>query len=313
MTPIFSVFTPAFNSSKYIHRVYESLIAQTRQDFEWIVVDDASLDGTLDLMREYQRSAPFPIVLIGKSKNQGYLDSYNRALSAARGSFFLPCGHDDTFASNTLEFAEIAWNGIPGPAQSGFAGITVLCSDPSGKVLEPLPEDQMDSNFLEMYFTHKLRAEQWTIFRTEVCKQYPFPAERRMGESVYAWFPISENYQFRYFNVPLRTYYRDNPESVTNNRNPGLHAFDQSEISRLMIGYTVRRWRTNEFALLLHCARFLRFRWHARRPLGASIGELSAALQWLCLAATPIACAMVMFDQLRHWRRSRLAANSTTR
>lgn len=59
--PLFTVFTPAYNRAHTLHRVWESLKAQTERDFEWLVVDDGSTDNTAELIAQYQREADFPV------------------------------------------------------------------------------------------------------------------------------------------------------------------------------------------------------------------------------------------------------------
>ena len=46
MSPLFSVVTPVYNGAPFIRDCYESLAAQTFADWEWVVVDDGSQDGT---------------------------------------------------------------------------------------------------------------------------------------------------------------------------------------------------------------------------------------------------------------------------
>lgn len=43
---LITVFTPAYNRARLLPRVYESLCKQTFKDFEWLIVDDGSTDGT---------------------------------------------------------------------------------------------------------------------------------------------------------------------------------------------------------------------------------------------------------------------------
>ena len=58
---LFTVFTPTYNRAHTLHRVYDSLCAQTLRDFEWLVIDDGSTDGTADLIANWAKSADFPI------------------------------------------------------------------------------------------------------------------------------------------------------------------------------------------------------------------------------------------------------------
>ena len=67
---IFTVFTPTFNRAHTLHRVYNSLCAQTFSDFEWVVVDDGSEDDTERLIAKWKKEADFP-VLYKKQKNRG--------------------------------------------------------------------------------------------------------------------------------------------------------------------------------------------------------------------------------------------------
>ena len=47
------VFTPTYNRSHTLPRLYESLLRQTSDDFEWVVVDDGSTDNTEELIAQY--------------------------------------------------------------------------------------------------------------------------------------------------------------------------------------------------------------------------------------------------------------------
>src|SRR5262245_10273803 len=59
--PRFTVFTPTRNRAHTLPRVYDSVRAQTFRDFEWLIVDNESEDGTDELMRGWIAEADFPI------------------------------------------------------------------------------------------------------------------------------------------------------------------------------------------------------------------------------------------------------------
>ena len=66
----FTVFTPTYERAHTLARVYDSLCAQTFSDFEWVIVDDGSTDGTADLVVGWQTENRFPISY-EKQPNQG--------------------------------------------------------------------------------------------------------------------------------------------------------------------------------------------------------------------------------------------------
>ena len=56
---IVTVIIPAFNAEKYLHRCLDSVVNQNFSDFEVILVDDGSCDGTAGIIRSYQSRYPF--------------------------------------------------------------------------------------------------------------------------------------------------------------------------------------------------------------------------------------------------------------
>lgn len=60
-SPLFTVFTATYNRAHTLPRVYESLKRQTLRDFEWLIVDDGSVDNTRQLVQAWCAEADFPI------------------------------------------------------------------------------------------------------------------------------------------------------------------------------------------------------------------------------------------------------------
>ena len=96
-----SVILPVFNEEKFIKKAIESVLNQTLEDFELIIVNDGSTDATLDIIREFDDSR---IRLINQS-NQGPGASRNNALDIAEGDYVMFLDGDDFYKSNALETA----------------------------------------------------------------------------------------------------------------------------------------------------------------------------------------------------------------
>lgn len=91
MKPTVSVITATFNASKLLPGLIDSLRAQTDRDFEWIVVDGASTDGTVELIK----SAGDVVTNWISEPDFGIYHALNKAVQIAAGEYYLVMGADD--------------------------------------------------------------------------------------------------------------------------------------------------------------------------------------------------------------------------
>lgn len=124
-----SVVIPAFNAEKYIGMAIESVLSQTYPDWELIIVDDASTDGTFRVATGYRDSR---IKVLKNEKNMGPGLSRNRAIQAANGQWITFLDADDIWKSDRLEALLIEVKG-----QSGVfvADLVTLCLDKDGQLI----------------------------------------------------------------------------------------------------------------------------------------------------------------------------------
>ncbi len=100
--PKISVIIPCYNQEKYIAEAIESVLAQTFESFEIIVVNDGSKDQSLEIIKSYTSKYPNKISYIDQ-KNQGVIASRNNAITQAKGEYIFPLDGDDKIASDCLE------------------------------------------------------------------------------------------------------------------------------------------------------------------------------------------------------------------
>ena len=86
---LITVFTPAYNRGNLLLDLYQSLVAQSCHNFEWIVVDDGSIDHTIDVLKKLsaRQDHPFAMRYFHKS-NGGKHTAINMGLREARGELF---------------------------------------------------------------------------------------------------------------------------------------------------------------------------------------------------------------------------------
>ena len=85
--PLVSVIVPIYNAEKTIARCLANLVHQSLTDIEILLVDDASVDGTLSILEACEREFPEKVRLFRQMKNAGPGVARNLALKNARGSW----------------------------------------------------------------------------------------------------------------------------------------------------------------------------------------------------------------------------------
>ena len=111
--PLVSVVMANYNGERFVRESIESVLSQTMQDLELVIVDDASTDSSVSIFREYMRKDP-RIRLIRSYKNRRTAASRNAAIRAARGEYVAIIDNDDLWEPDKLERQiAIARQGFP--------------------------------------------------------------------------------------------------------------------------------------------------------------------------------------------------------
>lgn len=100
-SPGVSVIMAVYNGEKYLEEAISSILGQTYRDFELIIVDDGSTDGTRAIIEEFLDDSR--VVLLGNRFNQGKVCSRNRALAAAKSDLVAIMDADDVAMPRRLE------------------------------------------------------------------------------------------------------------------------------------------------------------------------------------------------------------------
>ena len=93
-----SVITVCLNASKTIEQTILSIINQTYDNIEYIIIDGVSTDGTLDIIKKYESK----ISLCQSEPDNGIYDAMNKGLKLATGDFLIFMGADDVFYNENV-------------------------------------------------------------------------------------------------------------------------------------------------------------------------------------------------------------------
>lgn len=145
MNPEISVITTVYNCEEYIEESIQSILNQSFKNFEYIIVDDGSSDGTAAIVNKYAGKNK-RIKLIKNTENAGRVKSLNTALENAKGNYIALQDADDISMPQRLE---IQLSFLKNNPEYVLVGSDVIVIDENGKVTSnPVrPEKDQEAKF----------------------------------------------------------------------------------------------------------------------------------------------------------------------
>ena len=317
-TYTFTVFTPTYNRAHTLHRVHDSLVVQTDRDFEWLIVDDGSTDGTEALVRDWQRQASFPIRYLTQP-HAGKHVAVNLGVREARGELFLTVDSDDALVPHALERYRHHWQSIPESIRGRFSAVTALVADENGRLIgSRFPHDPTDASALEIRFRYKVTGDKAGFQRTALLRETPLPEvpgySGLVPESL-VWNAIARRYKERFVNEVLKVAWLGDPGDRLSNP-----AADPARIApgvllgyEQLLGEDIRWARYAPIEFLVEAARYSRMAFHAGRSVRAqwrAVHSDTGRILWL--AALPIGWTVYALER-RGWRPGRRWRQPTRR
>jgi glycosyltransferase involved in cell wall biosynthesis len=97
-----------YNGARFVAEQLASIAAQTRPPDELVVCDDCSTDTTIEYIRDFARTAPFPVRVFENEKNVGSTKNFERAVELCKGDFIAFADQDDVWLPEKLRKLEEA-------------------------------------------------------------------------------------------------------------------------------------------------------------------------------------------------------------
>lgn len=116
--PLVSIVTPVYNGETYLEETIQSVINQTYDNIEYIIIDGGSTDGTLDIIKKYENKIAYWV----SEPDKGMYEGINKGFKNATGDIFAWLNSDDKYYHSAVEivvrmfnrYPEIEWiTGIP--------------------------------------------------------------------------------------------------------------------------------------------------------------------------------------------------------
>lgn len=158
---------PAYNVEKYVGEAIESILQQTFEDFEFIIIDDASTDQTYDIICKYNDNR---ITRIRNQKRLGVAACINKGLSIARSEFIARMDSDDISKPERFK-KQIEF--MYANSDLGISGSHMEIIDSSGNVIKEQHKKIGDEAIkINLFFGHTSLAHPSIIIRKKVIDMY---------------------------------------------------------------------------------------------------------------------------------------------
>ena len=175
-----TIHTATFNRGYILGKAYESLKNQTCKDFEWIITDDGSTDGTSELVARWKTEDNGFDIIYNPLPHVGIPRALNSGISKARTEWFLMLDSDDSLLPETVEkvtgwLAEIEQL----PEDMKIGGVGFCRCYPNGEYMKP-QKPKMDPSVGYVDATHLERGKYnldmdcCEVHRLSLLKRYPF-------------------------------------------------------------------------------------------------------------------------------------------
>lgn len=240
----FSVIVPVYNAERYLPECLASLDCQTRKDFEVVLVDDGSSDGSADICDEWAGNRPFTRVI--HSENKGTLIARRTGMLAAQGDYVVPLDADDCLRFDAIDQLEkVVCRDLPDMVLFGYS--RKLSYEPFGPSLLPLSAGYYGREKIDVLRQVTCECSHNSLW-AKVIKKSIIDDERSYepyqgmthAEDLFQLCPMVDRAQsFSYSNEAMY-YYRQNPTSVTKRYSESQRKDLDAAIERLLA--YAQRW-----------------------------------------------------------------------
>lgn len=199
--PLISIGIPCYNAERYVDYAIRSIIAQSYTNWELLIIDDGSTDGTLNKLKSYQDSR-IKIFLDGENKGISY--RLNQLIDYAKGEYFARMDADDImFPERLSKQLEL----LQADPKIDVVGSTAIVIDNSNRVLGKRGE-RMSSTSLKNVFAHALFIHPSVMGKMNWFRKYKYVNDLQGVEDYDLWCRSYKDSHFFLMEEPL-IFYRD--------------------------------------------------------------------------------------------------------
>ncbi len=242
--PDVSVIVPNFNHAKFLTRRLDSIIDQTYQDFELILLDDCSTDNSVEILSDYSRNSKVSHFIVNEQNSGSTYKQWIKGIGLARGEYVWIAESDDY---SDRKFLEVMIKHLSSDQNIGIAYCQSVEVDENDKHLRNrmyftsiFNEKRWESDFLlngqefvcKYMLTHNIISNASCVVTKKdlLAKAIPSKITLKLNTDWLIWVKILQNSSISFSSQPLN-YFRIHNESTTNK----LHKTSRPHYELLLI------------------------------------------------------------------------------
>jgi glycosyltransferase involved in cell wall biosynthesis len=241
--PTVSIVMPVYNTANFLRDAIQSILDQTYTDFEFIIIDDGSSDGSLDVLRSFQDER---ILLLSNGINRGLVFTLQRGMSAASGRYIARMDGDDISSPERLRLQVEYMDAHP---DADLVATCVALIDEEGRPMGDWMDDRAyttPESIRSFLPVNNSIAHPSVLAKAEIIRKLGYRAEQREAEDYDLWLRwASSGYSLHKLQQPL-VMHRIRGGSFTRLRQRNVF-LKLSAIKRRFLMYELKRGHLNGF------------------------------------------------------------------
>jgi len=211
-----SVVIPAYNASCFLTETLDSVLSQSYQDFEIVLVDDGSTDSTDVLIKGYQNAHEEKIRYVYQD-NGGVAVARNTGINHSKGKFIAFCDADDLWS---LHHLKVLYDTITRDSSLGLVHSKTTKIDEGGTVIDSSNSDDtlLSGNIFRALFLREANIVTSSVIFHKKCFDLIGPFDQQLSylgcEDRDFWLRLTQRYPVQYVDSVL-TYYRIRKDSLS--------------------------------------------------------------------------------------------------
>ncbi len=243
--PAVSLIVHTYNHEPFVDECLDSVSRQTFRDFEVVILDDCSTDGTVERIRAWLPKAPVEVRLVVNPRNLGLCVSRNLALGFCRGEFLSILSGDDYYAPDKIERQYEFFQTLDERVAAVFSQMRAITED--GRELRTFPVgDPPEGHVFDRLIRSNFLPAPAVMTRRSAVESVGRHDESLLFEDWDMWLRLADRYEFRFLPGVLVNY-RMLATSVS--RSPLFASRMLESSARIMMKWFGRDPRTDRVVL----------------------------------------------------------------